>query len=74
MGRFLFKKYVVDAFTHAHCNVKRNCNKTYQLSFISEKNTKLTMQVYKTRFDLITFSVQQNVIFNSIGLIQLTKI
>ena len=64
----------MNAFTNAHCNVKRNCNKTYQLSFISEKNAKLTMQVYKTRFDLIILSVQQNVKFNSIGLIQLTKI
>ena len=74
MGRFRCKKYMVNAFTHAHCNVKRNCMKRYQLSLISEKNENMTMQVYKTRFDLIILSVQQNVIFKSIGLIQLTKI
>ena len=74
MGRFLCKKYVVNAFTHAHCNVKRNCKKAYQLSYIREKNEKLTMQVYKTRSDFFILSVQQNVLFNSIGLIQLTKI
>ena len=65
---------MVNAFTHAHCNMKRNCKKPWQLSFNSENNDKMTMQVYKTRFDLIHFSVQQNVILNPIGLIQLTKI
>ena len=34
----------------------------------------MPMQVYKTRLDFITFSMQQNVLFYSIGLIQLTKI
>ena len=65
---------VVNAFTHAHCNMKRKCKKTYQSIFINKKNEKLTMQVYKTRIDFIIFSVQQNVIFDSIGLEQLTKI